>query len=219
MTDRKPLLLPLGDGALLVRFADMLADDANRRAVAVARRLVLAPPPGVLEVVPSLVSVLLRYDPARIGFDALAGELRLRLGVEDPAALPQPRSHEVGIRFGGADGPDLEEAAAACGLGPDAFVDAHNAAPLRVLATGFAPGFVYCGLHPEPLRIPRRRQVRARVPAGTVLFAAGQTAITATPIPTGWHIIGRTALRNFDPDETPPTRLDAGDLVRFRAAS
>jgi allophanate hydrolase subunit 1 len=48
-----------------------------------------------------------------------------------------------------------------------------------------------------------------------VLFAAGQTAIAATPIRTGWHVIGRTAFQNFDPQRSPPTRLSAGDLVQF----
>lgn len=54
--------------------------------------------------------------------------------------------------------------------------------PLRVLATGFAPGFVYCGLHPDDLSVPRREAIRPMVPAGTVLFAAGQTAIAATDL-------------------------------------
>ncbi|RYI78382.1 MAG: carboxyltransferase domain-containing protein, partial [Acetobacteraceae bacterium] len=91
------------------------------------------------------------------------------------------------------------------------------AAPLRVLATGFAPGFVYIGFHEVPLHVPRRAEVRRQVSAGTVLFAAGQTAITSTAIPTGWHVIGHTDFRNFDPAGLPPTRLAAGDTVRFEA--
>jgi 5-oxoprolinase (ATP-hydrolysing) subunit B len=100
----------------------------------------------------------------------------------------------------------------------DAFVAQHNAELLRVLTTGFAPGFVYCGFHPEALNLPRRTTVRPRVPAGSVLFAAGQTAISATEIPTGWHVIGRTAFRNFLPESDPPTLLRAGDLIQFREA-
>ena len=50
------------------------------------------------------------------------------------------------------DGPDLAEVAAALGMTAADFIAAHNATPLRVLATGFAPGFVYCGLHPDELR-------------------------------------------------------------------
>ncbi|MBN9309114.1 MAG: carboxyltransferase domain-containing protein [Devosia sp.] len=72
-------------------------------------------------------------------------------------------------------------------------------------------------MHQDSLVVPRRRSVRRRVPAGTVLFAAGQTAITSTAIPTGWHVIGRTGFRNFDPSRLPPSDLVAGDVVRFEA--
>ncbi|MNT82092.1 Kinase A inhibitor [compost metagenome] len=84
-----------------------------------------------------------------------------------------------------------------------------------MLTTGFAPGFIYCGFHPEGLVVPRRTSVRANVPAGSVLFAAGQTAIAATEIPTGWHVIGSTPLRNFLPENDPPTLVHAGDEIRL----
>ena len=208
-----PTLVPLGDSALLVRFGTTLSEPANRAAVgfagAIARRL----PAGVTETVASLVSVLVTYDPSRIGYDSLAGELRLLAAIKpevEPAA-----THVVPVRF---DGEDIAEVAAGLTLSVAAFVAAHNAAPLRVLATGFAPGFVYCGFHAAALTLPRRSTVRPMVPAGTVLFAAGQTAIAATPIPTGWHVIGHTGFRNLDATATPPTRLRAGDAIRFEVA-
>jgi KipI family sensor histidine kinase inhibitor len=116
------------------------------------------------------------------------------------------------------DGEDIGEVAGLLGLSAEAFVSEHNRGPLRVLATGFAPGFVYCGMHDAALVVPRRQVVRRQVPAGTVLFAAGQTAITSTAIPTGWHLIGRTDFRNFDPAQVPPSTLVAGDTIRFEAA-
>ena len=209
-----PLILPLGDRGLLIRFADSLSDAANRAAITFSRHLEAAPLPGVTEIVPNLVSVLLIYDPARIDFARLAGEVRLLAGgaaVEDAPGASQ----RVRVRF---DGADLAEVAGALNLTQDAFVAAHNAGPLRVLATGFAPGFVYCGFHPPALHVPRRTTLRPVVPAGTVLFAAGQTAITSTPIPTGWHVIGHTAFRNFHPEDEPPTRLEAGDALSFEVA-
>lgn len=207
-----PLILPLGDSGLLVRFGTRLSDAANAQAVAFARLLRLRDlPEGVLEVAPSLVSVLLRYDPRRLSFATLAGEVRLLVGLEPPARDAE-HAHNIAIRF---DGADLGEVSARLGLLPADFIATHNARPLRVLATGFAPGFVYCGFHPDRLRLDRRSAVRPLVPAGTVLFAAGQTAIAATPIPTGWHVIGSTDFRNFDPAAVPPTRLAAGDLLQF----
>jgi KipI family sensor histidine kinase inhibitor len=205
-----PTILPLGDTALLIRFADKLSDDANRAAISAAARLSDAAIEGVAEVVPGLVSVLLRLSDGA-DFWRVSGEAGLLLdNIEDEP--PRGLTHDLRVVF---DGADLPEVARLVGLPPERFIEQHNANPLRVLATGFAPGFVYCGLHPADLVVPRREQVRPMVPAGTVLFAAGQTAIAATPIRTGWHVIGRTTFQNFDPDTDPPTRLRAGDLVRF----
>lgn len=205
-------IIPLGDSGLLVRFGTTLTDQANRAAISLAARLVQQPIAGVVEVVPNLVSVLLRYEPLLSPQATIAGELRLRLSAEQDVAPTQRWS--VPVRF---DGPDLAEVAAALKMNEPAFVAAHNARALRVLATGFAPGFVYCGLHREDLVLPRRSSVRPAVPQGSVLFAAGQTAIAATEMPTGWHVIGHTSFVNFDPALEPPTRMSAGDLVTFEA--
>ncbi len=207
----KPTVMPLGDAAVLLRFGAALSDGANRAAIAFAAELDRQPVAGMLEVAPNLVSVLVRYDPLVTSFGAMAGELRLRLSTPARAAV-EGETWAIPIEF---DGLDLDEVAAELGLTRAAFSGAHNAQPLRVLATGFAPGFVYCGLHPDTLTLPRRAAVRPAVSPGTVLFAAGQTAITATEMPTGWHIIGHTAFNNFDAEASQPTRLKAGDLVRF----
>lgn len=210
-----PLILPLGDRGLLVRFGETLSDEANRAAIGFAARVEMAGVPGVVEVVPNLVSVLLRYESAAITFERLTGEVRLLVSGAGEA-ITSGAQHGVAVTF---DGEDLDEVAALVKLSPGEFIAAHNAAPLRVLATGFAPGFLYCGMHPDALAVPRRGVVRRQVPAGTVLFAAGQTAITSTPIPTGWHVIGHTSFRNFDAAAEPPTAVHAGDTICFEAAS
>ncbi len=210
-----PLILPLGDRGLLVRFAETLSEAANIAAVNFGRRVAAAGLPGVEEVVPNLVSVLLRYAPEAIEFERLAGEVRLLLH-ELPQEPSRGGEHRVPVIF---DGEDVDEVAGLLGLERPAFVAAHCAGPLRVLATGFAPGFIYTGFHEKRLHLPRRAQVRRQVPPGTVLFAAGQTAVTSTPVPTGWHVVGRTEFRNFDPAVMPPTRVRAGDLVRFEVVS
>lgn len=210
-----PLILPLGDRSVLVRFADTLDEDANLRAVGFARQLGSERPKGVVEIVPNLVSVLVRYDPRGTDFDTLSGELRLALSLpweEEGAAHAET---QVPVHYGGAEGPDLDAVAKASELDVKAFIARHAEASLKVLAIGFAPGFAYCGFHDTLPRLPRRGEVRPQVPAGTVLYAAGQTALTASPIPTGWHVIGRTDFVNFDPGATPPVRLRPGDRVRF----
>jgi len=211
-----PTLVLLGDSAVLVRFGTVLTDVANQAAIALTGMLDREPIEGVLEVVPNLVSVLLRYDPRRSAAADIAGQLRLRLFALADAPALAGQAWTVPVHF---DGRDLESVVNLLKMTIPEFIVAHNAAPLRVLATGFAPGFVYCGLHGEALVAPRRAEVRPMVSPGTVLFAAGQTAITATELPTGWHIIGRTDFGNFDPTAVPPTRLQAGDAIQFTVAA
>lgn len=211
---KPPLILPLGDRGLLVRFGDSLSEAANAAAIGFARRAV-GGLSGVVEIVPNLVSVLLRYDARATDFYQLAGEVRLLVSVPGDEAIDGVE-HQVKVVF---DGEDVAEVIGVLGFDREQFLAAHCARPLRVLATGFAPGFVYCGFHEARLQVPRRAIVRRQVPAGTVLFAAGQTAIASTAIPTGWHVIGRTEFRNFDPTVMPPTRLAAGDRVRFEVVA
>jgi KipI family sensor histidine kinase inhibitor len=215
----RPKLLPLGDRAMLVRFAEVLSEEANLAAIDFARALEREPIEGVAEIAPNLVSVLLRYEPAQVSFETLAGELRLRLALFEAGPDDAGKRHEISVSYGGAEGPDLAEVCEALGKSASEFKNFHTGSAVRVLATGFAPGFVYLGLHGADWTVPRRKQVREQVPEGSVLFAAGQTAITATPIRSGWPIIGRTEFRNFEVFHNPPVKLLPGDRVRFRAST
>ena len=209
--------MPLGDSAVLIRFADRLDLEANEAAVGFARALEAAHLEGVLEIAPNLVSVLVRYDPQRIGYAALCGEIRIT--GQNSRREAARATHIVPISYGGEEGPDIAVVAESLGLDVPDFIELHGTEPLRVLAVGFAPGFVYCGMHPDELSVQRRETVRPLVPAGSVLFAARQTAIAATPIPTGWPVIGRTRFTNFNADFIPPTRMRAGDTVVFETAT
>lgn len=208
--------MPLGDRAVLVRFSDRLDLDANAAAIGFARMLESARLTGIVEIAPNLVSVLVRYDPQKIGYSVLAGEIGL-VGRADGGTASSP-ARTIAVSYGGNDGPDLESVADLLGLDIAAFIAAHCAERLRILSVGFAPGFIYCGMHGEDMQIPRREAVRQAVPPGSVLFAARQTAIAATTIPTGWSVIGRTRFINFDPTANPPTHIRAGDRVVFEPA-
>jgi KipI family sensor histidine kinase inhibitor len=84
-----------------------------------------------------------------------------------------------------------------------------------VALLGFAPGFPYLlGLDPS-LAMPRRTTPRLRVPAGSVAIGGAQAGIYPAELPGGWHLIGRTPLRLFDPAREPPCLLGVGDRVRF----
>jgi 5-oxoprolinase (ATP-hydrolysing) subunit B len=77
------------------------------------------------------------------------------------------------------------------------------------------PGFAYMGTLPDPLVLPRRVEPRVRVPAGSVGIGGRQTGVYPFATPGGWHLIGRTRARLWDPRRDPPTVLRPGERVRF----
>ena len=80
---------------------------------------------------------------------------------------------------------------------------------------GFLPGFAYCGRLDPRIVAPRLERPREKVSAGAVAVADGQTAVYPFASPGGWRLIGSTDVPMFDPKAAEPSRLRAGDRVRF----
>ena len=114
-------------------------------------------------------------------------------------------------------GLDLEEVARRAGIEPKEVVDLHCGGDYRVHCLGFTGGFAFLGGLPKKLATPRRNVPRKEIPAGSVAIGGKQTGIYPIKSPGGWNVIGRTPLKLFDPNKNPPTFLQAGDRVRFRA--
>ena len=205
---------PLGEAALLATCAETDMDAANRAALALADAIIRAGLPGVGAVVPAIDSVLVSFDPLRVTRAEIEDALRA-LATIPPGAESLGRVIVIEARFGGEDGPDLAELAAAQGCDSDAIITALCARPYRVLMIGFAPGYPYIGPLPARLSVPRRATPRAAVPAGSVAIAAGMAGISPARLPGGWHLIGRTTAKLFDPARAEPSLLRAGDLVQF----
>ena len=213
---------PMGEAALLAQVAAPDVDLANRLALALSRAIEAQRIAGVEGTTPGIDSVLTRFDPLVISRAELQARIaQIAQGLAAAVAEPVEATAaagviEIPVVFGGKAGPDLEAVAEALGLAPQAVVAALCAQPWRVMMVGFAHGFPYLGPLPPALRIPRRDTPRARVPAGSVAIAAGMAGIYPAELPGGWHIIGRTALRLFDPlNESRPALLQAGDRARF----
>jgi inhibitor of KinA len=133
------------------------------------------------------------------------------------APPPVARQRSIPTVYGGAWGPDLEEAAARLQMPPETLVARHTEQELVVYMLGFSPGFPYLGDLPPELALPRRAQPRERVPVGSVAIAERQTGIYSRETPGGWHLLGRTPIVLFDEQRTPPAYLAPGDHVRFVA--
>jgi KipI family sensor histidine kinase inhibitor len=180
----------------------------NAAAVRVARRL--ASEPRLVDVVPGHRTVLVTWDDEPPELIELA-EAALR----DDQAAPTGASVQISVRY---DGPDLGEVAGLTGLSREEVAARHLRADYVVGFLGFAPGFAYLLGGDERLRVERRAEPRALVPAGSVALAGPYSGIYPRESPGGWRLIGSTTAVLFDATRDPPALLSPGDRVRFVAA-
>jgi KipI family sensor histidine kinase inhibitor len=197
----------MGEGALLVETADAAAAQDLRRALSAVSL------PGLRQLVPGQASLLLEADPLLTDLEALAARLP-ELARAAPAT-PEARLHEFTVQY---DGEDLAACAKRLGIETAELVRRH-AAPLYTVAfLGFAPGFPYLTGLDAGLKLPRRADPRARVPAGSVAMADEFTGIYPEATPGGWHLLGRCDALLFDAARAVPALLSPGDRVRFKPA-
>jgi len=208
--------LPAGDLALAVELSDSIGDALSERLRTLER--LVAEVPGVTETLPSFRTLLVYYEPERIGYDALCAAIGSCLGASAGAAPAHARRLEIPCCYGDPElGFDLQAAAQRLGLAPDALVRMHAGAQYLVYFVGFAPGQPYLTGLPAALAIPRLHTPRTRTPAGSVGIGGDQCCIYSVESPGGFWVLGRTPLALYDPDAETPTLLAPGDRLRFRA--
>jgi KipI family sensor histidine kinase inhibitor len=209
-----PRLLPSGDSAITVEFSRDIDDAANRRVLALDRRLAREPIAGVTETVPTYRSLLVHYDPVQIDFDAL-GERLLELAHQPVPRSEKTRRWRVPVAYGGEHGIDLEDVAKTHDTTADDIVARHIAGDYRVAMIGFTPGWSYLSGLQQSLHLPRRQNPRLLTPAGTISIGGVQTGIQCLAGPSGWHLLGRTPVRTYQLHRDPIFLLEPGDRVSF----
>ncbi len=226
MSGGAPLVLPLGEAAWTVVLGDTVDRELHARVIELAARIAEAGLAGVVEIVPAYAVVTVFFDPLEADAEVLREQLSRLATVPSarppvrPSALPssrppvRPSARLVTIptRY---DGPDLDHVATETGLSRTEVIRRHAEPEYLVYLLGFVPGWAYLGDLDPALAIPRRNTPRTRVPAGTVAIAGGQTGVYPLATPGGWHLIGNTSLRMFDPAREPAALLRVGDRVRF----
>lgn len=215
-----PRIRAVGVDGMLVSFGDRLSEPANRAALAFRAALDRASPAGVEESSTSLVSTYLRFDPLEMPHAQMRAALEALAASRDwyDAPLPEGRKlWRIPTVYGTDLAPQLDEAAQAAGLDPQAAVASLSQARVRVQTIGFAPGQPYLGeLDPE-WDIPRQKELTARVPEGALVVAIRQLVLFSVSTPTGWRHVGQTAFRLFRPEAEVPFVLRPGDEVIFEA--
>ena len=225
-------IVPLGDSALIVRVRERFEDAPDQTLTEVLRtfrRLQDAAIPGVIELAPAYTTVAVFFDPTIVAqegpkpaeaLDWLTERVRAAVagvGGRGRAAASPVRLVEIPVCYDPEFALDLEIVAHHAQISSREVVDLHSAAEYRVSCIGFVPGFPFLAGLPRKLATPRRATPRKEIPAGSVGIGGAQTGIYPLRSPGGWNLIGRTPLRLFDPEKSPPAFLRAGDRVRFRA--
>ena len=201
-------MLPCGDRALLAEVAAVDEVVALTAALRADERCTAV----VAELIPAARTVLVE---ARDGVDL--GELTVCVttvarAIRVTASPSTGEEIRVPVRY---DGPDLAEVAALRGLSARDVVSLHTGTPWRAAFGGFAPGFAYLVGGPPELEVPRRRESRTAVPAGSVALGGAYSAVYPAESPGGWQLIGRTDIGLWDVDRDPPARIRPGMRVRF----
>ncbi|MCI3273489.1 5-oxoprolinase subunit B family protein [Streptomyces cylindrosporus] len=208
---------PFGDSAVMVTIPH--ADQAIRRAAIVAfrDRFLAHRPPGVLDVVSGLESLLVEFDPLRTALQHVEYAVRL-VARWAPSDGPSPgrtvRAFTVPVVFDGEYGPDLASVAEELGLTPAEVIEAIGESTFTIALLGAAMAPMMDGLKvPRPVR--RRAEPRTDVVPGSVMIAGTNAIIQPFPGPTGWRVVGRTPHTIVDISRPDPVSFGPGDVVRF----
>lgn len=197
-------MLPCGESGLLLELTELAQVQTWYAALAAD------PPAGVVDLVPAARTVLIVFDPELTTPSRVAEQVT---GLEPaPGLTPVADRVTIPVRY---DGDDLAEVGRRTGLGARGVVAAHTSAEWTVAFCGFSPGFGYLVGTDTGLRVPRREVPRTRVLAGAVALADEFTGVYPRQSPGGWQLIGRTELRVWDLDRSPPAILRPGVRVRF----
>jgi KipI family sensor histidine kinase inhibitor len=215
------MLKPLGDSSILIQLGDEIHPALNQRVHALDA--LLQNIPGIVETVPAYCTLLVHYDPFVLTYNETSDQIKEKLTLLDDATHRPSRHLEIPVLYGNASDPDastglstsLESVATTLALSPSELIRLHSEREYTVYMMGFTPGFPYMGTLNEKLIMPRMSTPRTHVPAGSVAIAGSQTGIYPVDSPGGWHVIGWTPLKLFDPMNESPFLFTPGDVVKF----
>ena len=211
-------IVPVGDSTLVVEFEERIDPAVNARVVATADALRSASIAGVRDVVPTYRSVAVYFDPLLTDHPGLMRRLGEAAQAAAELAAADRGEHalvRLPVCYGNDFGPDLKDIAGFAHASEAEVVEIHTSRTYRVFMLGFMPGFAYMGMVDSRIAVPRREVPRVRVPRGSVCIAGVQTSVHPVDAPSGWHLIGRTPVRPFDPMRPDPFLMKPADEVQF----
>ncbi|HLZ00989.1 MAG TPA: 5-oxoprolinase subunit PxpB [Bradyrhizobium sp.] len=170
--------------------------------------------PGIREAIPGITNLMLTFETPPRELESLIAALN--------DGWDEARERGIGgreitlpVTYGGEIGSSLQAVADYTGLSVDDVVSIHAAPLYTVFALGSHPGYCYLGGMDPRISMPRRQTPLQRSAGGSVSIGGSQTGVSASPGPSGWHAIGHTTWKFFDPSRAIPAALAPGDTIRF----
>src|SRR5208337_3677992 len=208
-------IIPASDSSLLVVFGDTISPALHECVIALFHAFQARHDPRIRNLHPGYASLLIDFDPLRLSHEELTSEVQQLANTRDSKADKGSNVGTIPVCYDVEFGPDLPDVAQHAGISLEEVIRLHSLPTYLVYFLGFSPGFVYLGGLPEILHTPRLATPRPSIAGGSVGIAGSQTGIYPVDSPGGWKLIGRTPVRMFDPEATPPTRLQPGDRMKF----
>ena len=177
----------------------------------------------MIEAVPAYSSLAVFYDIMKVRennpeiisvTDWMKSQIENILQHPNTLTATSSRLMRVPVCYDASCAPDLQMVCEKTKLTATEIIEIHSAKTYRVYMIGFLPGFPYMGELDEKLILPRK-DTPVPVINGSVGIAGKQTGIYPFDSPGGWHIIGRTPVKMFDPSKEMPVAITAGTEIQF----
>ena len=237
----EPRFTPGGDRFIEMELGDELNFDLNFLVHALTARVREAGFDGIVELLPNMASIVISYDPDRIGYDDVVREIGgifASLGSLEDVELPSPLYTFPVLYFDHVTRACWEDYCARIvekEYDPDLMVRLnklesraqlariHSGTEYWVAALGFYPGLAsLIALDPRcRLTAPKYNPPRTWTPKGTLGYGGSVTCLYPARTPGGYQIIGHSPVPVFDLEQRLRAFRDRlallrpGDRVRF----
>ena len=217
-------IFAIGDSSLVLDFGNIIDKNINHYVLTLFHHFKRKDLHGILDIVPAYSSLSFHYDVVTVrktsannqtAFEIIKSQIEKELNKDLLQQAIQHRKISIPVCYSPAFGPDIESIASEKNISIEKIIQLHTDQSYTVYMIGFLPGFPYMGDVNEQIEVPRKKEPRKIVAAGSVGITGKQTGIYPIDSPGGWQIIGRTPLKIFDKQKADPLLLQPGDEIHF----
>ncbi len=221
--DNKLEIIALSSTLLLVIFGENIEIAINKKVMSLYFLLQQKNLPWIKELTPAYASLGISYDvyfiKSNFNVEGLVFDWvknTISNFISEATVVPQNEKAiiEIPVCFDGFLPNDLALMTEQLKLPAQEIINIFLSRTYYVFMLGFLPGFTYMGEVDGQIVVPRK-PTPTPTKAGAVGIAGNQTGIYPLESLGGWHILGHTPVKMFDPKHHQPNYLQAGDKIKF----